>query len=646
VEKQTRNAIEGATQRARGILEKDFTEQLQGDYDVMHEGRVEERPGAHLTGAQRALRARIVAAIEHKRAQGMTPKEAVADYLRDAAFTTVNRFVTMKMLEARGLVQECVSKGEASSGFANEFCGLAPGLKFPDGSGYRIYIESIFDELSTEVKVLFDRRDPASALWPRKVAFDGLLSTLNSDDLKAVWGEDETIGWVYQYFNSSDERREMRESHAPQNNRELAVRNQFFTPRYVVEFLVQNTIGILWIEMNGGSSELASLPFVVQRGLVKHRQRKDPRDIRVLDPACGSGHFLLCAFDAFTSIYREAWASESSTFFSSSGNSLRADYPTLESLKRALPCLILEHNLFGIDIDPRCSQIAALSLWMRAQKFWGTASIPREDRPVIRRTNVIIAEPIPADKRVRDAFVSSLEPRLGQVAEDMFRRLELAGEDGSLLDINDWVRSEIRKVFGDDGELFTEADEEKWRSAEAALLKKLAEFAAKANDSEEWSRSLFADDASRGLAFIEVMRGQFDVVLMNPPFGDVTPRARDACGVELSVAANDIGGAFVLAAKRRWAPHGCIGVLASTTLWFKPSVVQWRKQSLLAKGHGVRLAAHLGGDVLDGATVSASATVLDIIEDDEQATFLRLILYSKARRTAPIYWTIGTASGR
>jgi hypothetical protein len=71
VEKETRNAIERATQRARGILKKDFTEQLQGDYDVMQDGRVGERPGVHLTGAQRALRARIVAAIEHKRAQGM-----------------------------------------------------------------------------------------------------------------------------------------------------------------------------------------------------------------------------------------------------------------------------------------------------------------------------------------------------------------------------------------------------------------------------------------------------------------------------------------------------------------------------------------------------------------------------------------------
>jgi len=137
MEKETRSAIERAAQRARQILETDFTDQLQGDYDVMLDGRVGKAAGAHLAGRQKALRARIVAAIEHKRMAGMTPKDAVADYLRDAAFTTLNRFVALKMLEARGLVQECITKGDASSGFINEYLAFAPGVKFPDGSGYR-----------------------------------------------------------------------------------------------------------------------------------------------------------------------------------------------------------------------------------------------------------------------------------------------------------------------------------------------------------------------------------------------------------------------------------------------------------------------------------------------------------------------------
>src|SRR4029453_19017692 len=103
-----------------------------------------------------------------------------------------------------------------------------------------------------EVRVLFDRRDPVSLLWPRRQGLLDLLAILNATELTAVWGQDETIGWVYQYFNSDGERRQMRaESQAPRNSRELAVRNQFFTPRYVVQFLTDNTLGRLWLEMHG-----------------------------------------------------------------------------------------------------------------------------------------------------------------------------------------------------------------------------------------------------------------------------------------------------------------------------------------------------------------------------------------------------------
>ena len=88
MDKDVRNAIERATQKARHILEEDFAEQLDGVFDVRADGRVAEKGGQHLTGRQHLLRDKIVAAIEHKRSVGMKPSEAVADYVRDAAFTT------------------------------------------------------------------------------------------------------------------------------------------------------------------------------------------------------------------------------------------------------------------------------------------------------------------------------------------------------------------------------------------------------------------------------------------------------------------------------------------------------------------------------------------------------------------------------
>ena len=238
MDKATRNAIERATQQARKLLDEDFSSQLEGTFDVLRSGVIAPKGGVHLSARQQFQRDKIVAAIEHKRAAGTTAVEAVTDYVRDAAFTTLNRFVALKMLEARELVQECITKGEQSAGY-REFCGMAPGVALlPDAAGYRLYVESLFDEFSTEIKVLFDRRDAASVLWPKRQTFEALLAILNAPDLSGVWGEDETIGWVYQFFNSGEERKKMRdESQAPRNSRELAVRNQFFTPRYVVQFL-------------------------------------------------------------------------------------------------------------------------------------------------------------------------------------------------------------------------------------------------------------------------------------------------------------------------------------------------------------------------------------------------------------------------
>ena len=127
MDKDTRNAIERATQRARKLLEEDFAAQLEGDFDVHRDGAVAAKAGGHLSARQAFQRERIVAAIEHKRAAGMNAADAARDYLRDAAFTTLNRVVALKMLEARELVQECITKGEQSAGY-REFCGMAPGL--------------------------------------------------------------------------------------------------------------------------------------------------------------------------------------------------------------------------------------------------------------------------------------------------------------------------------------------------------------------------------------------------------------------------------------------------------------------------------------------------------------------------------------
>jgi hypothetical protein len=628
MDKETRSAIEKATQRGRRLLEDDFREQLAGTFDVLLDGTVAAKAGAHLSPRERVQRDKIVAAIEHKRASGMKPADAVVDYLRDAAFTTLNRFAALKMLEARELVKPSITQGEQSSGYAKEFCGLAPGVaSLPDAAGYRLYVESLFDELSTEVKVLFDRRDPASVLWPTRRTFDALLEELNAPELAKVWGEDETIGWVYQYFNSGDERRAMRDaSQAPRDSRELAVRNQFFTPRYVVQFLVDNTLGRTWLEMNGGQSALTKTCeyYVTPPDPSPPRVRKDPRELRILDPACGSGHFLLYSFDLLLTIYEEGWAVP--------GSALREAYPTIESLRKAVPALIVEENLHGVDIDPRAAQIAALALWLRAQRAWRDFGIPAAERPRIRRTHIVIAEPIPSEPALLDAFASELRPPLlGDLFRKMVSETRLAAEMGALLRLESTIADELevarkkfvasRKVTGylpglepvkkqNELDLSGIDDDAFFHEAEDQIVAALHRFAVAASGGASVRRRLFADDAAQGLALIELVREKFDIVLMNPPFGAGSLAAKRDFEKAYPRTKNDVYAAFVERGIELLHPHGMLGAITSRTGFFLSSFQKWREEILLKQAPPV-VFVDLGFGVLDAAMVEVAAYCLE-----------------------------------
>jgi len=619
VNRETRNAIERATQRLRKLLEEDFAAQLEGNFDVHRDGAVAAKAGGHLSARHALQRERTVAAIEHKRAAGMSPADAARDYLRDAAFTTLNRFVALKMLEARELVQECITKGEQSAGY-REFCGMASGLPLlPDSAGYRLYIESLFDELSTEVKVLFDRRDPSSVLWPRRVTFEQLLEVLNAAELARVWGEDETIGWVYQFFNGQDERKKMREeSQAPRNSRELAVRNQFFTPRYVVQFLTDNTLGRIWYEMCGTKTALVDrCEYMVRKPGEEFapRAKKDPRDLRLLDPACGSGHFLLYAFDLLLQIYDEAYSDPESPKSEATGMTLAEDYRSRDALQKAVPGLVLAHNLYGVDIDPRCAQIAQLALWMRAQKAYRDFSIGRAERAQIRRSNIVVAEPLVADEQIAKEFVLKLgDVELERVFTSLVESLSLAGDLGLLLRVEQFVLRGPRR--GQTGNLFAPPEER----IRAALARFVSDEASRTNT----RRRLFADDTTHGVALLGVAETHFDVVLMNPPFGAGSIRAKTHFEKAYPKSKNDVYAAFVERGIELLDARGRLGAITSRTGFFLSSFQKWREDML--SNAPPALFADIGLGVMDAALVEAAAYCLERAPSTSESTvFLRVL---------------------
>jgi len=275
-DQSTRNRLARFVSDTRSLLAGEFTRQLQHVYGLDPDtGDVTDPARLTLDNAQRETARLLRETMEHYLASADTSTAAKAKkarqetldrIVREQAFTVLNRLCALRMAEARGLLIESIAKGYQSKGFQlyQRLAGTALG---ETGECYRVFLFSVFDEFAVDLPVLFDRFSPQGRLFPRETALLAVLSEINHADIDPLWAEDETIGWIYQYFNSVEERRQMRsESQAPRNSRELAVRNQFFTPRYVVEFLTDNTLGRIWYEMTQGTTALKdSCRYLVRR---------------------------------------------------------------------------------------------------------------------------------------------------------------------------------------------------------------------------------------------------------------------------------------------------------------------------------------------------------------------------------------------
>jgi hypothetical protein len=620
----TRNRLQRFVNDARKVQEDEFTRQLQNDYGLdPTSGTITPLENLrHLNDAQREtariLRDTLAHYCASQEADAQTGLERI---VREQAFTVLNRLAALRMAEARGLLIESVGNGYQAKGFQlyARLAGMGLG---ETGDAYRVYLFSIFDELAQDLPGLFDRYSPQGRLFPREASLLQLLALINDAEIEPLWAEDETIGWIYQYFNSKEERKAMRDaSQAPRNSRELAVRNQFFTPRYVVEFLVDNTLGRLWFNATGGKSALAGR---CQYLLVKPdeqplaaRHLRDPRTLKLLDPACGSMHFGLYAFDLFLEIYREAWdwelehgpgSLDISTQPSAHFKPLKQTYADQASFLRDVPRLIIEHNIYGVDIDPRAAQIASLALWLRAQRAWHSEDVKAKDRPLIGRGHVVAAIAPPAERELRQQFVRDLGDLDAELFEKTLQLLKGLPELGVLLQVERELPSLIRQVFGEHGRLFKEADMEQWQKAEARLRAALTEFAQAAKST--YQGRLFAQDALQGLRLIDLCREVFDVVVMNPPFGALASGTKDQLVRAYPRSKNDLLAIMVERGLELLRAGGRIGAITSRTCFFLSSFQNWREQVVLGTSHP-EVMADLGLGVMDDAMVEAAAYVLE-----------------------------------
>jgi type II restriction/modification system DNA methylase subunit YeeA len=278
--------------------------------------------------------------------------------------------------------------------------------KDPQGEAYKLLIVSTCNYYSHAMPFLFERiADYTELLMPDDLlSGTSILSYVREAMTPDVCQDVEVIGWLYQFY-ISEKKDQVFEG--IKNNKKVTPENipaatQLFTPHWIVQYMVENSLGRLWMLNNPSSKLIEKMEYYIKPEAPENDYLKisSPKELKVCDPACGSGHILVYAFDLLYEIYKEEGIDEAS-----------------------IAELILKHNLFGIEIDERAAELAAFALAMKA------ASRSESKRRFFRNpieVNICKLETISfSDEEIgsymnaigRDLFTSDLQTTLKQFEE-------------------------------------------------------------------------------------------------------------------------------------------------------------------------------------------------------------------------------------
>lgn len=660
ISQNAKKVLERFVSSAKNLLMQNVTELLQQYYGIWADGHtipVEQlaNQDTDIVHTARMLRERmkhLLAALPETEAN--KERLAVGQLIAEQAFTQLNRFCALRMCEERDLILESVRAGYESVGFQS-YDAIAQQTAMPKYNRYKWYLHSIFDELSIELPAVFDRFSPYGLVFPDENTLLKLLDLINDTQLSEwydeqngitvnFWMEDETLGWMFQDYNSLEERRKMREeSNKPRNSREMAVRNQFFTPEYIVRFLTDNSLGRIWYEMTKGQSRIGEekCHYMVRRPdeTIEERAIKEPTEILSLDPTCGSMHFGLYLYEVYEYIYMDAWDNHPELLIP------YREIHTRESFHREVPRLILENNIFGCEIDPRALQFAALSLWLRAQRSYGEMGIPAGERPLIRKSNLVLAEAMPGNKRLLKGLMDELDKPMQRLLTTIWDKMKFVGEAGLLFkmekEISDdieYLRKNWSKVNQNRNAKLFDSEERRaevmaanearrelrhhkdefFEEITERLQTALQELSSRLSEEEGYENALFSEDATRGFAFIELCQKRFDCIVMNPPFGEGSEHTSQYINDNYPAWSKNVVCAFFDRMQEMLDDEGKLGAIFDRTVMIKSSYEAFRRRNLCGF---ITACADTGWGVLD-ASVETSTLVLNKLCSDVEGVFM------------------------
>lgn len=623
--KQQKKLVKENILEARALLEADIADRLiryglnKDPAKWLAEDKIK-----HLSLEELQVRKNIIAAIA-KLEQGMSKKEAVEQYIKEVVFTFVNRIAALRVLEVRQIIPEILeTKAEYDnrSQVYRDFSEVAGELCSGADKGWQVLLNLVFEEISTEIKVLFDPKNEFSLVFPSNQAVAEIMGLFTEIITKDIWQEDEIIGWIYQYFNSKEKDEVFENLYKNKikiNSRTLPAATQLFTPKWIVKYLIDNTLGAYWIEMNPKSDIATHCTYIIKNDNPTERSLKKVSEIKLLDPACGSGHFLLQAFDVFYKMYEEE------------GIVAKSD----------IPSTIIANNLYGIDIDLRAVQLTALTLFVKAKTYNKHAKITK--------MNAVAADAILKDDNNKERLIVKLKSKLpgaDKLVETIWDSFKNIREYGSLLRIE----TEIKKVLEEEkNKLGKEqlhlsnfgatkkgqqtmhevmSSEQYWQSVEDSIINEVQQIAKESLKVTDISQSMFAAEAEKTMHLLDFFFQRYDIVVTNPPYmgkKGMGENLKKYLKMNYPKRDMDMYSAFIDRCMEFSCEDGYIGMITQDTFMFISTFQQLRKDIL--EETRIKSFVHLGPHAFEeikGEKVRSAMFSLTKNKSTQQSIFVRL----------------------
>lgn len=441
--------------------------------------------------------------------------------LDELTFTLFNRLAAIKVMEAASLFPPILTKqkehGDRSFGH-KAWLEMNPHMRDEELEGIRDYLKSAFDELGQTLP-LYSKTYPY-ALLPDAISLNDIIDAFNAVDTDAqandssevtIWQSDDVLGWMYESYNNAKKKAHKDSGDKTEYNK-VSLQSQVYTPRWVVQFLVENSLGKMYLEMYP-NSEIKQRYKIANAPTTQIRPSKPLHEVRTIDPACGSGNFLLYAFDFYYELYLDQI------------ENYGADYD-----EKDIPKLIIEKNLHGIDLDDRAIQLAQLGLFIKAKKKRRTIG---ELHFKVVSSDFYLPEYAEVKHIFEKGNLVSAQQR--EFIEKVWADLMQAYKFGSLIHIDKELKEQLSQVKERAlGEKFDSTQKLKKKIIEGDLFA-AADYADHQEFAENFFANLFAavelyarterntflsGKTRDAITFLELLTTDYDVATANPPYTD------------------------------------------------------------------------------------------------------------------------------